>query len=63
VDQTWKNGALAEATIRASRDDSCTVRTRGPVQVAGTRSRPDGDTHTVTFATRAGETYRIVASP
>jgi alpha-L-fucosidase 2 len=63
VDQTWKNGALAEATIRASRDGSCTVRTRGPVQVAGTRSRPDGGTHTVTFATRAGETHRLVASP
>ena len=63
VDQKWRGGALSEATIRATRDGPCTVRTRRPVQVTGISSRPEGATHTVTFATRAGESYRIVASP
>lgn len=54
VDQSWRNGALTEATITSDRGGACTVRTRVPVRVGQTESRPDGDSHVVLFNTTAG---------
>ncbi len=59
VDQKWRDGALSEAEIRATVDGPCVVRTRLPVAVGGTRSRPEGDGHVVTFPATAGQTYRV----
>ena len=61
VDQTWRNGALAEATITSTGSGPCTVRTRVPVRVGTTESRPDGDSHFVTFNTTAGSRVTVKA--
>jgi len=59
VDQTWRDAALTAATIHASQDGPCTVRSAAPFRVGDQGSRRDGDTHVITFAAKTGARYEI----
>ena len=60
VDIVWQNGKLAEATIRASLDGICRVRTPAPLEVSS-----DGKTiktikqGITAFEARRGESYTL----
>jgi alpha-L-fucosidase 2 len=63
VDLAWKAGALARGALHARASGRCVVRASVPFTVGDTRSRPDGDSHTVTLAATAGVTYVVLTGP
>ena len=63
VDQTWRDGTLAAATIHASQDGSCTVRSATSFRVGDQQSKRDGGTHVITFTAKAGALLEISPAP
>ena len=61
VDIGWREGKLATAVVEARTGGQCTLRTAGPVRVAGVaaRSRKSAIGYTTTFKARPGIRYRI----
>ncbi len=60
VDLTCAKGALTNATVLASVDGACTVRSKTPLTAAGSRSRPDGGGYLLTLRLPKGESYSLV---
>jgi alpha-L-fucosidase 2 len=61
VDITWRDGQLAEATIRAGRESRCRIRGQLPLRIEGVSAAPAGEPEVVEFTAEAGRAYRIVA--
>jgi len=66
VDIVWRNGVLAEATIRSMADGPCRIRAAVPLEVLPGRHdvlspAAERDRHGLTFMARAGAAYRLVA--
>jgi alpha-L-fucosidase 2 len=63
VDITWKDGKLAEATIRSISGNRCKIHANESVSMTsgGKSVKSISESNIIEFATKAGRTYRIVA--
>lgn len=61
VDIAWKDGKLAEATIRSMSDNRCRLHANELVRVTsdGKPVKPIGKWTVIKFSTKAGQTYRV----
>jgi alpha-L-fucosidase 2 len=59
VDLAWKTGALTRGALHARAGGRCVVRASVPFSLGDTPSRPDGDSHTLTFTATTGTTYAV----
>jgi len=61
VDIFWKDGKLAEATIRSLSGNKCRIHANESVKVSsgGKPVKSVGDGNVIEFATKAGRTYRV----
>lgn len=63
VDLVWDQGQLSQATIQASRDDMCVIRTSVPIVVVlhdQEIARSNGE-QTMSFKVQQGRVYRVIA--
>jgi alpha-L-fucosidase 2 len=63
IDMAWRRGALVEATVLARAGGRCSIRTATPVAIPALklRSRKSALGYTLTFQSRKGARYRVVA--
>ncbi|MBN2591936.1 MAG: glycoside hydrolase family 95 protein [Sedimentisphaerales bacterium] len=62
VDIAWKDGKLAEATIRSLSGNKCRIHSDGPLVVTSAGKQiADGGRNVVDFSTKAGRTYHVSA--
>ena len=61
VDIAWKDGKLAEATIRSMSGNRCRLHANELVRVTsdGKPVKPIGEWTVIEFSTKAGQTYRV----
>jgi len=64
VDLAWQGGQLASARIAARQDGPCTIRSAGPITVAGVKaqSRRSSIGYTLSFHAAKGKTYDVSPS-
>ncbi|ACT92993.1 glycosyl hydrolase family 95 catalytic domain-containing protein [Dyadobacter fermentans] len=63
VTMNWKNGKLANASVKSENGNNCTIKTRGPVKISGAKSveKRTESGYINQFPTTKGGTYQIQA--
>ena len=63
VDVAWSSGAVSAATVRASVDGRCVVRSRTPLTVSGLHSQLDNGSYLLAFPAKKDSTYTLSPEP